>query len=390
MLFSKLQATASVNFNKLFDLGTLELIGIALLAVIPVMLWIPIFHYKNNKSKKIIIFIFLLGTLTVLPIIGLQYLWVYYPQFDIYAHINSSVTNVHLGFLLTFIFVGIFEEIAKHSVVHYVDHSKIQVETINDAILFGILAALGFSFTENIFYLNSIIKSGNFINLMAVFSFRSIVTMCAHMVFSGIMGYYYGMAKFADPFYSEAGWRGKKFVIADFLYRLIKFKKIHSYRISTMMKGLFIAMSLHAAFNFFLQFQMLWQAVILIFGGYLYIHHIMRRKAVHVLLGVKNQRPSLMAKKDEEVVIELLGMWMNEGKHKEVKEICDRLLQRDPDNPIIKLFKAKAEDSHELNKAYIAIHNLFTENDIQEQKSIFEKPLTQEIIEKSIKPVISN
>ncbi len=362
----------SANLGRIFELGNLEIALVSILAFIPVLLWLPIMHYKKDKSHKVVFVIFILGTLTVLPIIGLQYLWAYFPELDIYAHINSTVKNVQIGFLLTFMFVGIFEEIAKNSVVHYVDRSKISVNTINDAILYGVIAALGFAFTENLFYLHSILKSGTIIDIVAVFSFRSIVTMCAHMVFSGIMGYYYGMAKFADPFFQQANWQGRKFLFVELMYRLIKFKKIHSYRISTMLKGLLIAMSLHAAFNFFLQFQMLWSAVILVFVGYLYIHHLMRRKAAHVLLGLRNKRPSLMVKKDEDVVIELIGMWMNEGKLLEVKQICERLLKRDPDNAVIKLFYAKAQDERKVNNAIHAIKNLFSEEEIQLEKNILE------------------
>ncbi|MBI4975566.1 hypothetical protein HZC20_02710 [Candidatus Peregrinibacteria bacterium] len=51
-----------------------------------------------------------------------------------------------------------------------------------------------------------------------------------------------------------------------------------------------------------------------------------------------------MAKKDEDVVVELLGMWFNDKKYVDVIHICERLLERDPDNNVVKLFKAKAMD----------------------------------------------
>lgn len=362
------------KFGELFDFSILELLGISLLALIPVLIWIPIMHFKKDKSKKTISLIFLLGTLTVMPIIGLQYLWVYFPEFDIYAHINARVTEVHLGFLLTFIFVGIFEEIAKHSVVRYADHRIIKIDTINDAILYSVIAALGFAFTENIFYLKSLINTESFMSILSIFSFRSIVTMCAHMVFAGIMGYFYGISKFADPFFDQEKWEGKKHVILDAIERMIKFRKINSYRISTMLKGLFIAMSAHALFNFFLQFQRLWAAVLLILVGYLYIHHLMRRKAVHLILGLQNKRPSLMGNKDEDVVIQLLGQWTSEGKYIEVKQICERLLKRDPDNEVVKLFQAKAEDKYKIDNAVNAVKSLFSEEDIK-TKNIFDKKI---------------
>jgi hypothetical protein len=62
-----------------------------------------------------------------------------------------------------------------------------------------------------------------------------------------------------------------------------------------------------------------------------------------------------MAKTDEDVVIELLGMWFNKNKFVEVLHICERLLKRDPDNKIVKLFKAQAMDKMEGKHPYKTI-----------------------------------
>jgi len=66
-----------------------------------------------------------------------------------------------------------------------------------------------------------------------------------------------------------------------------------------------------------------------------------------------------MAPKDQDVVMELLGMWTNEGRYEEVIKICDRLLSRDPDNNVVKLFRAKAGDNQELKHFYTSLKAVF-------------------------------
>jgi hypothetical protein len=75
-----------------------------------------------------------------------------------------------------------------------------------------------------------------------------------------------------------------------------------------------------------------------------------------------------MAKSDEDVVIELLGMWFNKGKYVDVIHICERLLKRDPNNKIVNLFKAKALDSMDQGNPYkVILSKLFPKNDIPQK-----------------------
>ena len=37
-------------------------------------------------------------------------------------------------------------------------------------------------------------------------------------------------------------------------------------------------------------------------------------------------------------------MWYNQGRYEEVNQICERLLKRDPDNNVVKLFRAKTQE----------------------------------------------
>jgi hypothetical protein len=75
-----------------------------------------------------------------------------------------------------------------------------------------------------------------------------------------------------------------------------------------------------------------------------------------------------MANKDEEVVIELLGLWFKEKKFVDVIHICQRLLERDPGNKVVMLFKAQAADKLSNNDIYgKLLKTLFPTN---EEKSL--------------------
>ncbi len=133
-------------------------------------------------------------------------------------------------------------------------------------------------------------------------------------------------------------------------------------------------MIMHATFNFFLQMNMIIEAMALIIVGFLYVQFLMHRKAGHLILtkDTDGNKKSMMVSTDEDVVLELVGMWFNEGKYQDVIEICERLLMRDPDNKVVKLFKAKALDKAKVGKAMSSIKNLFSEKDEKQDTNILE------------------
>ncbi len=194
-----------------------------LLAVAPVLIWVNVMLKKKKRhSIKSLAKVFILGTFTVIPLIGIQYLWYMHPEWDVYRWIdhNISTTSLEIGFLATFIVVGIMEEIVKMGVVRVADASRMKIQTINDAVKFSILAALGFAFSENIYYFYSVITSGNFAALFSTFVFRSSFTVCAHMIFSSIFGYFYGIGKFSEHIMKQEELTGEEHGLASILSKI--------------------------------------------------------------------------------------------------------------------------------------------------------------------------
>lgn len=346
------------------------------LALLPAIIWLS-FIFRKQQKKKFQIIIFLLGSLSVIPIFLLQYLFTIYPQIDVLAWADSAFTdNQFLHFLVVYAWVSITEEIVKQWMVRFLDSKYLLVETINDSINFSLVSALGFSFAENIFYFYHIGTSAGLAALIVAYLFRSIFTTCGHLVFSGFFGYYYGRAKFSISLVNQSNIQGKTLLLPRLIGKMLNISKIQAFQEATIIKGLLIAIGLHTVFNYLLEMSNYTGNSLFIAGAALYIlffyfvlRQILKFKAGSLILIEDNagKQRSTMAKSDEEVVLELMGMWFNSGRYVDVLHICDRLLKRDPDNKIVQLFKARAVDKMEQGDPYkVVLGKLFSGNATKE------------------------
>lgn len=336
-------------------------IASTVLAAFPVIIWLSVIH-KEGEEKGLYIRTFLLGTLAVIPPFILIWVFNRFPQLDIYSEITRTVEAVALAALYTNIVVGIVEEIAKNVIVRVIDKRHPEYfQTITSALKLSLCAGLGFAFAENIFYFYSIWTNPQFSygDLFSTFVFRSMFTMCGHMVFSGIFGYYFGIGKFAADITEQARWEGSQLRFARFISKItgkMTFQVVREFKNLT---GLFLAMALHASFNVSLDLEHKLPSILIVVVGALYILYLIQTKSGHLLFSSIKRKRSSMASGDQDVVLELLGMWTKEGRYEEVIQICDRLLARDPDNNVVKLFRAKAGDNQELKHFYTSLKAVF-------------------------------
>lgn len=349
-----------------------ELIIMIALAATPAMIWSYVIFKGRSTSRWILLLAFFLGTLTVLPLVFIyDYLFVKFPELNIYSLIENNVVEAHASALASLMVVGILEELTKSGVVRLIDKTKIGIQTINDAVKYSILAGLGFAFTENIVYFYQIWQqSAGLGDFLFPVIFRSIFTVCMHMVFSGIFGYFYGIAKFARPILETDLWLGESSTSVKWWAKIMGTDEPKAFKEMTLWKGLIIAMVLHAAFDFALQFNQFFPVIILVGGGFLYLLYLLAHKAGDIIFGASGGK-STMARKDVDVVLELLGMWSKEGRYKDVVDICQRLLMRDPDNKVVQLFQAKAMEGQKLSNLESSFTSLFQSQDSQiEDKSL--------------------
>jgi RsiW-degrading membrane proteinase PrsW (M82 family) len=313
----------------------IQLILSILLASVPAIIWSLIFLDRKDPNSKLYFLIFLGGTLTVLPLLGMQL------GYRAIINVNHSLDFVGVlkglsyWVVILYAFVGISEEFIKFYIVRYIDKTHPElITTTASAIKFGILSALGFAFSENILYFYRIWTNYGIDQLFAPFLFRSTFTVCAHIMFSGIFAYFYGISKFTDDFLDFKKWQGKK----------VNPSQYKSFRKIMILSGLFAAMILHGAFNIMLEFGLVIPVIIEVALMFLFLTAVLKRKSINLVYILADKHKSVMKKEDIDVVLEYVGTNFERGNYKLVTEITERLLKRDPDNNVAKLFQAKALD----------------------------------------------
>lgn len=349
------------------------------LATAPTVIWFTIM-FRGRKTSRLPLFLaFFLGTLTVIPIIALDYIFLKNPELDIYNAVESSFTTASIAAFVGLVLAAWSEEVFKGWVVKFINRTKIGIQTVNDAVRYSILAGLGFAFTENIFYFYLIWQGGGFLGLLFPMIFRSIFTVCGHMVFSGIFGYYYGMAKFARPIVETKLWMGEASKGLRWFAKFLGLDEAKAFGEWQMLKGLTIAAVIHTAFNFMVDLGQFAIVLVIVGGGFLFLKYLMAHKAGAIAFAGLG-RESTMQKKDQDVVLELLAMWSKEGRHQDVVDICQRLLMRDPDNKVVQLFQAKAMDASKLKKVEDSFGALFKNSETEEKRETMRTLMKQKVL----------
>lgn len=258
--------------------------GCAFLAMFPAGAWGYVFYKKQPEDRKHTLLTFAIGGLAVFPILLYRFLWKYFPSINIFAYAKnfendligiSGFAMIPLSVIITFMFIGVIEEVMKQSTVHAVDDNRIR--NIDDAIMFSILAALGFAFTENILYFYNIWAKQGAEHLLIPFLFRSLFSTFAHILFSAMFGYYYGIAHFAKPLLQQE-LRNKRHTFWDWYHKVFKFKTAELFHEEKMLEGLTLAVLLHAIYNIFLEMNWTFIMVPYLVIGYLFVSHLFKMK----------------------------------------------------------------------------------------------------------------
>jgi len=152
-----------------------------------------------------------------------------------------------------FMIVGILEEFTKHLVLRFSNEEKIH--SVGEAIQFSIVVALGFAFVENLQYFTNISGMSLFSwpEFMMLVALRSLVSVGAHVSFSAILGYFYGVAKFANNIYQREVLENRH-PIMEKIHQIIHLKGEVLFHEQKMMEGVLLAMVLHGIYNSLLEF----------------------------------------------------------------------------------------------------------------------------------------
>ncbi|PKL36852.1 hypothetical protein CVV38_03075 [Candidatus Peregrinibacteria bacterium HGW-Peregrinibacteria-1] len=349
------------SFSFLSGAPTRHLLIAALLAIPPILVWLYLIFSKQEKHKGFIVAVFFLGCLTAPFFLLLQGAWgcVFSPdsvlsQFNPLKFFSEQFNNTPILIGLQLLLFAAIEEILKMAVIVKIDKKKALINTVGQAMRYSIASALGFSFIENIIYLYVYMDISTTKEIATLFIFRSIFTTCAHIIYSGIFGYYYGLGKYSMVMRKTEEAIGKRKPIIRTLAKIFRLPPSHVYQQEFIITGLFIAIGFHTVNNYILGVNNLVLSVMMVIIGFIYLKYLLNRKTGHLVLtsDITQVTKSKFAANDEEVVLELLAMWFEESKYVDVLHICQRLLKRDPHNKVVQMFQAKAMDKLDNNNVY--------------------------------------
>lgn len=265
------------------DLNPLSIVGLTvLLSSLPVLIWGAIFLYKSKEQRYMVVRTFMIGALMVVPLVLYRELWDLFPSISLVENLKPlqnfgiSFAGLTLNLLVLYASIGIVEEYLKHVVVKKVD--KNEINSVRDSIEFSIIAALGFSFAENTFYFIQVYHSFGIDMLIQVFVFRSLFSTFAHVLFSAVYGYHFGLALFAKDIYRQKKANSFLYSIIYKFYSLLKMKKVDAFEDQHRFLGLFFAASLHAVFNLLLEAGITVFLVPFLVIGVIHVSYLIYRK----------------------------------------------------------------------------------------------------------------
>ncbi|MFH0851452.1 MAG: PrsW family glutamic-type intramembrane protease [Candidatus Peregrinibacteria bacterium] len=250
-------------------------IGVAL---IPAAIWCALFLKYHWERMSLVLLMFFSGMLSTVPIlfydalvrrgIELQFLlFRIVPENFTRASSalvtgaiveQSTVKTTLLSTLLAFLLVGVIEEASKYWVLKKSGTEFFR--SINDVVSLGIIVAIGFAFAENVInptYFVGFVREyllapssadwGGFVGNVVG---RSILTTMVHIVSTGVLGYFLGLAIFAGPTLEEARRKGKTSLLSGIAWTFLRLPEKEIFRRQMVLTGFSIAVVLHGLFNF--------------------------------------------------------------------------------------------------------------------------------------------
>ena len=184
-----------------------------------------------------------------------------------------------------FVVVGMLEEFVKYLMLRFSDEEKIK--SVSDAISFAIIIALGFAFVENIIYLARFWENvdGAISSFSAFYLLRSSISVIAHVCFSAILGYFYGVANFSSEIYREEVQKNQCRVLR-WMHRVFHIRGSVLFHEAKLLEGMLIAMIVHAIFNSFLELGKIGIVFPFLFLVFAFVLNLLHRKSTHVRRGL--------------------------------------------------------------------------------------------------------
>ncbi len=160
-----------------------RLVIIAITPTIALAIGIYLTDRYDREPWHLLLRIFLMGALSVIPVIFFQKLLLF---INIFPGLFSIAYTA-------FIVAGLTEEFFKRSVVIYGVYNNENFNEKLDGIVYAVFSALGFATVENIMYVVFRYTGSYYVGIM-----RGLLSVPGHMLFGITMGYYLSLSKYTD------------------------------------------------------------------------------------------------------------------------------------------------------------------------------------------------
>ena len=247
-------------------------------ALIPALIWCVLFYKEHKQRLGLVVLMFFSGMLSTAPIlfydsmvrhgVELQFFLFRIVPENFTRSTNAFVSGNLVGVtgmrstivatLISFIIVGLIEEVSKFWVLK--KSGQQFFSSIDDVIQLGIIVAIGFAFAENVMnpsYFLAFVQqylihpdSPQWGPFMGNVLGRAILTNMVHILSTGVLAYFYGLARFADPILKEQHAAGKVHPVPLLMHKLFNQPEKNFYRNEKMAIGLTASILLHGMFNF--------------------------------------------------------------------------------------------------------------------------------------------
>lgn len=294
---------------------SLKAIIVFVTAIIPALIWLYTFFKEHRLSKWLMVAVFVGGMIAAKIILVYQGYWdetvnlIFFKVslVDFRSNIEGLIAHTVLATFFTFLGVGAMEEYLKFWIMRLIGKNWFQ--SIDDVIHLAIVSALGFAFLENLLYFSANWDKMNVAGFFVFALMRVTVVTMVHMLCSGILGYYYGMAFFASPMLKIQYVKKKTHPIIFFFKKLLHSRGASIYYDEMYSIGLVLSMLVHAIYDFFftIEFKILGIPATIpilflyLFGGYWFLMRLLRRKDFNLKLGLVGTK--VMPKEDFEKLL---------------------------------------------------------------------------------------
>jgi len=193
----------------LMTFTTQNLVGI--LAILPAFFWFWFYYIYLAKSearfRRLFLYLFIIGLATTIPVYTIERF-----GFIFFQRVSNSIPSFIPGFvphilpqnfstvflfaLGSFLFIAPVEEFAKYIGIRLFLYRSLTFDRVIDMIRGGIAIGLGFATAENAIYFVTVLQKMDPSAFIGVFFLRFFISTLAHTLYSAVMGYWLGLAKF--------------------------------------------------------------------------------------------------------------------------------------------------------------------------------------------------